>query len=187
MASANVLRKYAELTVEKRVDYICRNYASFMGIVESYTEGLIYMIEEEQDFNRREERGDLGVRVGGGFGHSDPTANKAIRNVSLRDAIINCDFEGGVLEDTDHEEQFMRDAAVLRRMRRDYKLFNSQMHLLAEEEMTILQTYLSGNKDLNDLADELNIQYDSAKCKIYNIKRKLKKNVVSFASLSYVN
>jgi len=92
MASVNVIEQYAEFTTEKRVDYICRNYAKFMGIVESYIDGMVYMIEEEQDVNRREERGDLGVRVGGGFGHSDSTANRAIRNVSLRDAIINCDF-----------------------------------------------------------------------------------------------
>lgn len=66
MAEANVLEKYAGLTPEKRVDYICKNYSRFTGIIESYTQGLVYMIEEEQDFNRREDRGDLGVRVQGG-------------------------------------------------------------------------------------------------------------------------
>lgn len=53
MASVNVIEQYAEFTTEKRVDYICRNYAKFMGIVESYTDGMVYMIEEEQN-NKRE-------------------------------------------------------------------------------------------------------------------------------------
>ena len=37
MAEANVLEKYAGLTPEKRVDYICKNYSRFTGIIESYT------------------------------------------------------------------------------------------------------------------------------------------------------
>ena len=58
MAEANVLEKYAGLTPEKRVDYICKNYSRFTGIIESYTQGLVQMIEEEQDFNRKEDRGE---------------------------------------------------------------------------------------------------------------------------------
>ena len=34
MAEANVLEKYAGLTPEKRVDYICKNYSRFTGINE---------------------------------------------------------------------------------------------------------------------------------------------------------
>ena len=34
MAEANVLEKYAGLTPEKRVDYICKNYSRFTGIHE---------------------------------------------------------------------------------------------------------------------------------------------------------
>ena len=34
-----------------------------MGIVESYTDGLRYMIENEKAFNRQTNRGELGVRA----------------------------------------------------------------------------------------------------------------------------
>jgi hypothetical protein len=187
MASANVLEKYAGLTPEKRIDYICKNYARFMGIIESYTQGLIYMIEEEQDFNRREEKGDLGVRIQGGGYHSDRTANQAIRNVSLRDAIIACDFSDGVLDDTDHDEEFMRDAAVLRQMRRDYELFNSQMKQLKENDMLLIQSVLMKEKDLTTIADERGIQYESAYQRVRRIKKEIKTNMFAFVSMSYVS
>ena len=185
MAEANVLEKYAGLTPEKRVDYICKNYSRFTGIIESYTQGLVYMIEEEQDFNRREDRGDLGVRVQGGGFHSDRTANQAIRNVSLRDAIIACDFSDGVLDDTDHDEEFMRAAAVLRQMRRDFELFNSQMQQLKENDMLLIQSFLLKEKDLTEIADERGIQYESAYQRVRRIKKEIKANVIAFTSVRY--
>ena len=49
------------------------------------------MIEAEKDSNRRREMGELGVRVQSGT-IGNPTANKAIRNVMTREALIKCDF-----------------------------------------------------------------------------------------------
>ena len=34
MGEANVLEKYAGLIPEKRVDYICKNFSRFTGIIE---------------------------------------------------------------------------------------------------------------------------------------------------------
>lgn len=90
-----------------------------------------------------------------------------------------------MLDDTDHEEQFMRDAAVLRRMRRDFELFNSQMFLLSNKDMQLMKSHLTGEKDFYELAEECDITYDSAKQKIKRIKRVLKQNVIQFASMSY--
>ena len=43
---------------------------------------------------------------------SDPTAKHAIRNVMTRDALINCDFSGDVLDGVDHPEAYMKDSSV---------------------------------------------------------------------------
>ena len=186
MAKANVLEKYLGLTPEKRVDFICKNYSSFLKTIDSYTQGLVYMIEEELDYNRREARGDLGVRVSGGYGHSDSTANKAIQNVSLREAIINCDFTDGILDDTDNEEEIVRAASVLRKMRRDYDLFNSQLQLLSDEDYFAFRLFLSGERSLMEVADEWNIQYETAKKRVYRIRKQIKENVMNFTTVSYV-
>ena len=52
----------------------------------------------------------------------------------------------------------MRDAAVLRQMRRDFELFNSQMQQLKENDMLLIQSFLLKEKDLTAIADERGIQ-----------------------------
>lgn len=125
-ASSNYgIDKDGSSSFEKRVDIIIKNYTNFMGIVDGYTEGLRYMIESEKESNSRQSIGDLGVRVQSGGMPSDTTAKKAIRNVLTREALINCDFSGNVLEGVDRAEMYIRDAYILRDMRKDYNLYRS--------------------------------------------------------------
>ena len=72
---ANIIKVYAQADSAKKVDIIIRYYPNFMGIVESYTDGLRYMIENEKAFNRQANRGELGVRVQAKGNHSDITGN----------------------------------------------------------------------------------------------------------------
>ena len=110
---------------------------------------------------------------------SDPTAKKAIRNVMTREAIINCDFSGDVMDGVDRAEEFMRDAYLLRDMRKDYDLFNRQLSILGTEKETF-EKYLRREKTLIDIAEEQGITYESAQQKIHRIRRKVKKQVVGF-------
>ena len=139
MAEKNLIKTYMSSSFEKRVDIIIKNYTNFMGIVDGYTEGLRYMIESEKESNSRQSIGDLGVRVQSGGMPSDTTAKKAIRNVLTRDSLINCDFSGNVLEGVDRAELYIRDAYILRDMRKDYNLFNSQLGILGTEQDMFLR------------------------------------------------
>ena len=109
MAEMNLIKIYVDASSAKRVDIIIKHYTDFLGIVDGYTEGLRYMIECEKDSNSHRGLGDLGVRVQTGGTTSDPTAKKAIRNVMTREALINCDFSGDVMEGVDRAEEFIRD------------------------------------------------------------------------------
>ena len=81
------------------------------------------MIECEKESNSRRDTGDLGVRVQTGGSTSDSTAKKAIRNVITRDAIINCDFSGDVMDGVDRAETYIKDAYVLRDMRKACRIW----------------------------------------------------------------
>ena len=179
MTEKNLIRVYTGATSEKRIDIIIKNYTKFIGIVDGYTDGLRYMIECEKESNSHRELGDLGVRVQTGGTTSDPTAKKAIRNVMTREAIINCDFSGDVMDGVDRAEEFMRDAYLLRDMRKDYDLFNRQLSILGTEKETF-EKYLRREKTLIDIAEEQGITYESAQQKIHRIRRKVKKQVVGF-------
>ncbi len=96
-----------------------------------------------------------------------------------REAIINCDFSGDVMDGVDRAEEFMRDAYLLRDMRKDYDLFNRQLSILGTEKETF-EKYLRREKTLIDIAEEQGITYESAQQKIHRIRRKVKKQVVGF-------
>lgn len=179
MADKNLIKIYVDANSAKRVDIIIKNYSSFIGIVEGYTEGLRYMIECEKESNRHSEMGDLGVRIQGGGVISDPTAKKAVRNVMTRDALINCNFSGEVMEGVDRSEEFIRNAYLLREMRKDYELFNLQLSILGKEKESFEQ-YLRGEKSLVDIAEQEGITYESAKMRIHRSRLKVKNQVVSF-------
>lgn len=52
------------------------------------------------------------------------------------EALINCDFSGDVMEGVNRAEEFIRDAYLLRDMRKDYDLFNRQLSILGTEKET---------------------------------------------------
>ena len=179
MAEKNLIKIYVDANSAKRVDIIIKNYTSFIGIVDGNVDGLRYMIECEKESNAHQQNGDLGVRIQGGGAISDPTAKKAIRNVMTRDALISCDFSGDVLEGVDRAEEFIRNAYLLRDMRKDYELFKHQLAILGKEK-EFFEKFLLREKTLEDIAQEHGITYESAQQKIQRIKLKVKKQVVSF-------
>lgn len=77
-AIRNILNVYEKADSAKKVDIIIRYYPNFLGIVDSYTEGLRYMIENEKAYNWSKSRGDLGVRVQTSGKHSDITADTSL-------------------------------------------------------------------------------------------------------------
>lgn len=179
MVEKNLVKIYVDASSAKRVDIIIKNYTNFMGIVDGYTEGLRYMIECEKESNSRQDTENLGVRVKTSGSTSDPTAKKAIRNVITREAIINCDFSGDVLDGVDRAEEYIRDAYLLRDMRKDYDLFNRQLAILGNEKDTF-EKYLRREKTLTDIAEEQGITYESAQQKIHKIRLRVKNQVVGF-------
>ena len=48
VAKASIIKNYAKADAAGKVDIICKNYSNFIGIVDGYTEGLCYMIENEK-------------------------------------------------------------------------------------------------------------------------------------------
>ena len=79
----------------------------------------------------------------------------------------------------DRAEEFIRDAYLLRDMRKDYELSNRQLSILGTEKETF-EKYLRREKTLIDIAEEQGITYESAQQKIHRIRRKVKKQVVGF-------
>lgn len=177
---ANIIKIYANADSAKKVDIIIRHYPNFMGIVDGYTDGLRYMIENEKAYNRKADHADLGVRVQSRGNYSDTTGNTAVANVITRDAIVACDFSGDVLEGVDRGDVYQNDARILRTMRQDYELFNQQLGILGKEEAEVFGEFIRGEKNLSAIAEDKGIVYESAQQRILRTKRKIKIQMVGF-------
>lgn len=71
------------------------------------------------------------------------------------------------------------DAYILRDMRKDYNLFNSQLGILGTEKETFTK-YLLKEKTISDIAEDQGITYESARQQIQKIKVRMKKQVKRF-------
>lgn len=167
-----------------KVDLIYSNFSTFIGTIDSRIDGLVYLIENEKASNRRHENGDLGVKIKSTC-FSNPTQDIACSNVTTRDALVKCDFSGGVLDGTDNSDLFRDEAFMLMNMRNDFNLFNSQLRNLDEDEMMIFKSYINRRKDVGTIADELGVTPETARQRIHKTKTKVKTMMVDYLDLSY--
>ena len=174
-----LFENYAKSTPSEKVNLIMKNYSEFLNLVDVHTDGLLYMIEAEKESIWQKEKGELGVRVQAGGGPGDPTATLAIRHVMTKEALIKCDFSGGVLDGVANAEAFKSDAYTLWKMRQDYMLFKDQLVILGADK-ELFEKYLRKEKTLTEIAEEQHILYESAQQKMNRMRSKMRLQVTAF-------
>ena len=98
---------------------------------------LCYVIFNDKIKKRKSDISELGVRVQNSGRHSDSTADVAISKVEIRKAVMNCDFSGDELDGIPKKDIYCEMAYLLRNMRADFELFNSQLKLLDDDDSKI--------------------------------------------------
>lgn len=63
VAKTNVLQSYKEANAAGKVEIICKYYTDFIGIIEGFTEGLRYMIENEKAYNQKVRRAKVKIKI----------------------------------------------------------------------------------------------------------------------------
>lgn len=127
MTEMNLIQAYGSSSAEKRIEIIRNNYPDFLEIVDGYIEGLCYMIECERGRKSYREKENLEVVMKTSSVKSSLAQKRALINLLTREALLKCDFSGDVLDGVEKSEDYIRDAKILREMRRDYNVFKSQM------------------------------------------------------------
>ena len=127
MTEMNLIQTYGSSSAEKRIEIIRNNYPDFSEIVDGYIEGLCYMIEYERKSKSHREKEKPAARMKTGVVKSSLVLKRALRNLLTREALLKCDFSGDVLDGVEKPEDYIRDAKILREMRRGYNVFRSQL------------------------------------------------------------
>ena len=85
------------------------------------------MIECERKSKSHREKEKPAARMKTGGVKSSLAQKRALINLLTREALLKCDFSGDVLDGVEKSEDYIRDAKILREMRRDYNVFRSQL------------------------------------------------------------
>jgi hypothetical protein len=177
VTGAEFLLKYVDANESVQFKMICKNYACLPKVVASVVNGLVYQISEERAMIRRDEMGDLGVRIQTSGNH-DVVGNIVVNEDEIRTAVLTCNFREGMLEGFEDEEEILKKAQAIKQVQRDYELFESILGILGDEEENF-RDLINRRKDIQEIADEQKIQYDSAYRRMLKCRRIVHKEMKS--------
>lgn len=176
----SIVRKYSSSSPMERIGIICDHYENFSGIVDSFEVGVFHLISSEKAYNRQSRHADLGVRIQSGNGYSDRTGDQAVENVMIKEAMKDCDFSGDLLKDTDDVEEHRRDILTIQMMREEFDVFEAHLKAMKRKEYRMFYSYLVGEKEIAEIADEEHILCESARNKISKTKKQLTQEILPF-------
>lgn len=182
---ANIIQQYAKADVSARVELLIKYYLTFPHLIKGYEQSLSFIIKEEKTYMRKQGRGDLGLRVQTS-GTSDITANAAIENVMIMEAI-----QKGNLEDVASELEsrilmkYQSEIKILQDMKEDYQVLKSAFFYLDPDACEIFEKYLRCGRHTEKLAYELDIKPETLKMQMYRTKKVLMEQTGSILNRKY--
>ena len=167
---ANIVEKYAGADVSARIELLIKYYPNFIRLVEGYEQSLSFIIREEKAYARKSRMGDLGVRVQTS-GISDPTANAAIENVMIMEAIQKGNIEEITSElDEQVSIKYQEEVMTIQDMREDYQILQNQLFYLPTEEADVLIQYFNCGRQAEKMSYELDVKSNSLRTRICRSK-----------------
>ncbi len=180
MAEVNIVTKYTNGNSKVRIGIIFHNYPYFPKLIEGYKEGLIHEITTQTMYNKRRENGDLGIRIQSSGHHSDMTANAAIENVMIGNLLDEGVLSEDILEYVDDRQETTQKIIIYLMMKGEYNVIQAQMESVYGLDKEILIPYMTKQKNVYEIADEVGIEPDSVRKRIYRIKKNLTAQVEPF-------
>lgn len=177
------IKKYADADVNGRLEIILKNYPRFMQMVDGYEQCLSIIIRNERDYNRKKNRSDLGIRVQTST-ISDTTAQTAIENVSIQEAIRAGDVEAA-LKGADDYEKHAVEIRTLVNMREDYQILTNQFLFLEEKEGAMFSDYISKRRSVAAIADDEGLAYETIRWRLKETRKLVKRNASEFLVCKY--
>lgn len=165
--------RYAGVEPSEQFDFLYENFSVLREMLQDYREDLIKEVIEQKTYNRKSKNGELGIRIQVSMGISNPTMNQAIENVTIAQAIDEGWLDEDFFEDTDNKQDLIMKITSYHSLSRDFETFTSKLGTMRPKDQSILRPYLLRQKSMDDLADDMGIDYRSAVKHVYRIKKRL--------------
>lgn len=128
------------------------------------------LLSSRKSYNRRSAGGDLGVRIQISVGIGNPTQNQAIDHLMIAKAIDKGFLDEDFFEDTDDRQELIRKINCYHSIRADVDTFTSKLRTMDPIDQRIIKPYLMRQKTMDELTEDMGIDYRSAIKRIYRIK-----------------
>ena len=165
--------RYTGSQPEERFDFIYENFSIIHEMIKDFREDLISEVIEQKSYNRKAANGDLGVRIQISIGIGNPTQNQAIDHIRIAQAIDEGFLDEGFFEDTDNRYELVRKVDCYHSVRADVETFTSKLGTMNLNDQRILKPYLMRQKTMDELTEDMGIDYRSAIKRVYRIKKRL--------------
>lgn len=153
---ANFIADYERANPNQRVRIIFLNYQAFPDIIKGFEKKVVIRIMDEINRARREEIGDLGVRIQCGGRPNSPTEKEGDLEIEIEEAIHRNYLSENLLVDIETAEDHIRTVNVLYMMRRDYDSVEAAIKTQGGENVSILKDALAGIS-MTQIGDRVNM------------------------------
>lgn len=179
MPKRNFLDNYGNLDPAKRADIILDHFSDFPSIIEGQKKILVLKIRNESDYLRKAKRDELGTVVLTS-GRADPTAKQAVEHVYIEELVQKGDDISELIRGMESEEKtaYHRQFHILMKMQEEYAILEGQLMLMSSNDKKMFQLYSECGHDFQYIAEQEGIQYDSARRRIWKIRKKIKSNAI---------
>lgn len=169
------IEKYEKGSATQRISFLCDNFTVMEPMIRNYREDLITEVMEQKANGHRGEDEGLGVRIQVAFcRRNDPTANKAINRMEIAKAIDEGYLDENFFDGTDDREELIRKVTCYHLANAGYQRFVAKLKEMKPRDREIFLPYVRKEKSIEDLADEMQIQYESVVRKICRIKEQMR-------------
>lgn len=180
MPKLSFIDEYGNLRPDKRLDVILDHFRDFPSIIEGHKKILVLKIKNERDYLHKSEKDELGTVVLTSR-KSDPTARRAVDNVYVEEVIHKGDDISELMQGMEYEDKkmFYRQYHILMKMQEEYAILESQLMLMNDNDKKFFELYSDCGHDFQYIADQEGIQYDSARRRVWKIRKAIKNSAIA--------
>lgn len=179
MSELSFINKYGNARADQRADIILDHFKDFPSIIERQRKILVYQIRNEHQYvKQRKRNGQVKVPMQGRI--SDPTSKEAVEQVYMETLVCEGEDIWEVLQGLETEEKYSlhRQFQILSKMQEEYTIIEAQLMLMNSNQKRIFWLYTECGHNFQVVSDKEGIRYDSARRRIWEIRKWIKARVV---------
>ena len=164
---------YVSKSASERLEQLIVSYKDFERDRGLYKERVIDLMVAMREYHIKPSEEDLGVRVQTTGGTSNITASKALERVTLEECFKSMKISKEMFPDPDEYRLISLAVYEWDLMGREFGILDQFIKGMKEKDRDILLPYMRKEKGPRDLAEELCLEYDSARKRVYRIRKAL--------------